>query len=199
MTLFDPAAPRTYRPDIAAFIASLNHRRVMRVLNNDIASNSVAAVHVDAIWTTDVAGADRVCARSRGIGGWREKRSGPLRVWSAGCYDHAGDEAASGYDQSLLGTPTRERVERWVSSGQNTHRRLLLLQRDWTGDPANEATATSTAPVLMMDTTIAATNGPLVSDSMWTAGGWVRPDHRPTLPPWAQEQAEPPESEEVDT
>ena len=199
VTLFDPAAPRTYRPDIAAFIASLNHRRVMRVLSDDIAANSVAAVHVDAIWTTDVAGAHRVCERSRGIGGWREKRSGPLRVWSAGCYDHAGDVAASGYDQSLLGAPTRERVERWVSSGQNTHRRLLLLQRDWVGDPANEATATSTAPVLMMDTTIAATNGPLVSDPMWTFGGWVRPDHRPSLPPWAQEQAEPPESEEVDT
>jgi hypothetical protein len=191
VTLLDAGAPRTYRPDIAAFIASLNHRRVMKVLSEDLEPGSVTSVHVDAIWTTDFKGAEKVCARSRGIGGWREKRRGPLRVWSAGCYDHAGDVAASGYDASLLGIPDRERVERWVKSGQNLHRRLLLMQRVWTGDPATDAGATSTAPLLNETENIPSTQGPLVDDAIWTVGGWVRPDQKPIVPAWAQEQIEP--------
>ena len=190
VTILGPNAPRTYRPDIAAFIAALNHRRVMRVLAEDLQPNSVAAVHVDAIWTTDEAGAARVCARSQGIGGWREKRRGPLRVWSAGCYDHAGDVAASGYDASTLGAPTRDRVERWVRSGLHTSRRLLLLQRDWSHDPGSHAEATSLAPELEMQDEVPVTDGPSVNDPIWTQGGWVRPDTQPALPAWALEEAE---------
>lgn len=197
VTLLDPNAPRTYRPDIAAFIAALNHRRVMRVLAEDLRPGSVAAVHVDAIWTTDLEGAKRVCERAKGIGGWREKRRGPLRVWSPGCYDHAGDVAASGYDAALYGPATRERVESWVKNANAVNRRLLLLQRDWTGDPKSDANAASRARTVEMDDKIAPTEGPLVEDPMWTVGGWVRPDHRPTLPAWAIEQAEPVEPEDT--
>lgn len=197
VTLLDPNAPRTYRPDIAAFIAALNHRRVMKVLANDLAPASIAAVHVDAIWTTDLEGARQVCARSTGIGGWREKRRGPLRIWSPGCYDHAGDVAASGYDAAVNGAPTRERVEAWATNGNPVGRRLLLLQRDWTGDPRTRAEATSRARTLQMETSIAPTEGPMADDPLWTAGGWVRPDHRPTLPAWAVEQTEPPDADET--
>jgi len=191
ITLFDPAAPRTYRPDIAAFIASLNHRRVMNVVHRDLDPGSIAAVHVDAVWTTDRAGAKAICDRGQGVGSWRVKREGPLRVWSAGCYDHAGDVAASGYDASVYGAPTRERVETWIKNGQANARKMLMLQRQWTNDPSLEAGATSVAPNLEMDTTLPVTNGPVVDDPIWTSGGWVDPNHRPLVPAWALEQGEP--------
>ena len=193
----DTNAPRTYRPDISAIISAVNQRRVIRVVHQDLAVGSVVAAHVDAIWTTDTAGAQKVCDRSTGIGGWREKRQGPLRFWATGCYDHNGDVAASGYDAATLGPVNRENVEKWIHAEQGFTRKAILHQRDWTGDPGDDADATSRAPVSTMDVSRPVTHGPNVYDPIWTQAGWARPDYRPTAPSWAREAPDPPAEQPV--
>ena len=186
----DTNAPRTYRPDISAIISAVNQRRVIRAIHQDLAIGSVIATHVDAIWTTDAVGAKKICDRSTGVGGWRVKREGPLRFWATGCYDHAGDIAASGYDAATLGPVTRDRVEKWIHAEQGFTRKSILNQRAWTSDPGENANATSTALTSAIDTNRPVTHGPNVYDPIWTQSGWARPDYRPATPSWARATAD---------
>jgi len=162
-------ARRTYRPDLAAFIAAANHRHVMSTMRT-LEPDSVVACHVDAIWTTDVVGAVNVCDNQ--IGGWRVKRRGPIRFFGTGCYDHDGHLAAAGYDANHYGRLTRQRLEDWVCN--TTYRRLLLETRRWNSDPATDGDATSVSLCLRMDREMSPTEGPPVHDSCWTPRGWMR-------------------------
>ena len=53
-------ADQTYRPDISAAIAAKNQIAVHRALRM-LKPESIIAVHVDAIWTDDIEGAEKVC------------------------------------------------------------------------------------------------------------------------------------------
>jgi len=171
---FDSAhAPKTYRPDLASFISATNHRNVMATARR-LAPDSIVACHVDSIWTSDTIGAARVCASMSGIGGWRKKRSGPLRFYGPGCYNHDGHVAASGYDSSVLGRLSERSVEAWAEGGRSQHRRLLLKTRIWHGDPATDLHAVSRPYLLDMDLRQQQTEGPSVYDPCWTMGGWMR-------------------------
>lgn len=185
VTLFDADASRTYRPDISAFIAAANHRRVMDILGRDLAPESIIATHVDAVWTTDVAGAQRICDRGNGIGAWRVKKAGHLRFFGPGCYDHAGDLAASGYDASTFGPVTRANIESWAQGDGSAHRRAVMMQREWVGDPSRDEGATSTALELDMPVEDSRVEGPPTWHEMWTPGGWLRPNYRVLAPEWA--------------
>ena len=172
--LDSPAARPTYRPDLAAFVSAHNHRRVMATLR-EIDPASVVACHVDAIWTTDVVGASRVCAKQSGVGAWRVKRTGPLRFYGIGCYRHDRHLAASGYDARIMGKLTLPRMERWIQHPHTTHSRLLLETREWTADPARVPSATSKPLHVEMDTTVSPAEGPSVYDDSWTLAGWRKP------------------------
>jgi hypothetical protein len=168
-------APRTYRPDLASFVCAHNHRNVMKTLRQ-LAPASVLAVHVDAIWTTDIAGCKRACpppveARP---GEWKLKRTGPVRFYGVGCYRHGDHLAASGYDAHVFGRLTPDRMEKWINGSRNMHRRMVLESRHWTADPAQDATATSRPLTLIMDPARSPAEGPSVYDPAWTIGGWRR-------------------------
>ena len=174
-------AARTYRPDLAAFVTAHNHRRMFQTIAR-LKPGSLVSCHVDAVWTTDVVSATKLCAESPDgtIGGWRQKRAGPIRAYGIGCYEHDGHLAASGYDSSIYGKLNRENFDRWQQEGRETHRRLVLETREWTGDPARDADATSRPLLLETDTGRSPAEGPSVYDPLWTSGGWAR---RNTTPP----------------
>jgi len=168
-------AGRTYRPDLAASIASFNHRRVIAATRS-FAPGSVIALHVDSIWTDDFAGAARM-TRKTGLGSWREKRRGPLRFYGVGCYEHDGHLAASGYDATKNGTLTRERVLDWLQVENPAHRRSLVKSRVWTGDPAVDMAARSRPFNLVLDLQTNPVPGWKIDDEKcWTLGGWARPE-----------------------
>ncbi len=194
--IFDTTASPTYRPDIAAFIAAHNHREMMRLVHKDLTPGSVVALHVDAAWTTDIATAAQVCSRGRGVGSWREKRRGPLRFWAAGCYDHAGDLAASGYDKRRDGPLSRERLSEWIQT-QDPAQKRILLQRVWAGGrgPSVDVDATSEAPYVDGDTAIPVTDGPDLYNPIWR-GDWAIRDHVEPTPRFATAQPAPPPEEE---
>jgi hypothetical protein len=182
----------TYRPDLAAFVSAANHRNVMATMRR-LKTGSVVACHVDAIWTTDVVAAARICAGRDVPGAWRTKRTGPLRFYGTGCYTHGTALAASGYNQRVQGTLSRERLEKWIQG--TTHRRQLLDARRWSADPATDPGATSRSLRLEMDTEVSPTEGPTVYDRCWSVGGWMRgPDeeHEPPSPPEAPLSTLPP-------
>jgi len=171
--LDSPHAPKAYRPDLAAFISASNHRNVLSTARQ-LDPSSIVACHVDSIWTTDLVGAAKVCAAKTGAGSWRAKRTGELRFYGVGCYNHDGHVAASGYDSTIMGRISPQSVERWAQGGRTQHRRMLLKTRIWDADPAVEADATSRPYLLEMDLREGQTEGPSVYDSCWTLGGWMR-------------------------
>lgn len=173
VSLDDPKAKPTYRPDLAAFVAAYNHRRVFEAIRT-LKPGSLVATHVDAIWTTDVAGAAAVTGDPSRVGSWRVKRTGPLRFYGIGCYDHAGQVGASGYDSQRYGKATSESVKRWIQSPRATHKKFLIHARDWRSDPAFDAQASSTPVHLAMNTSISPMEGPEIEDPKWTFGGWTR-------------------------
>jgi hypothetical protein len=171
IALDDPHAPRTYRPDLAAFVAAHNHQRVIETTRK-LAKGSVVACHVDAIWTSDLDGALRLDTADPTPGTWRTKRSGDLRFYGAGCYVHAGSLAASGYDASVFGPLTHDSLLTWVKG--STHRRLTMQTRRWTDDPCVEQDATSRPVHLEMDLQHQPTEGPHIRSQCWTRTGWMR-------------------------
>lgn len=187
--LMDPHAPATYRPDIAAMIAASNHSRVLRTVRR-LEPGSVIAVHVDAIWTTDRAGAQVLVEEGLATavpsdvpgappvvaaGSWKLKREGPLRFYGVGAYSHGGHVAASGYDPAVLGPLTEEKLKVWVSKGATRRRQLLLQVRTWHGDPATDVDAWSEPSLLIHgEGTPSPSEGPDVYDPCWTPSGWAR-------------------------
>jgi hypothetical protein len=174
-----PRAPRSYRPDIAAMIANFNHRRVMRAVRR-LKPGSVVAAHVDALWTTDIIGAQRLVA-SRDLGTWVPQHTGPLRFFGAGCYDHAGKLGASGYDPNVNGPLTAQSLRDWSANARNSHRRLLFVARQWSADPAVDPAARSLPLRMDMGTYPGPTEGPSVHANCWTLSGWLNQETRDRL------------------
>jgi hypothetical protein len=175
----------TYRPDLASFVCAYNHRRVMDAMRQ-LKPGSVHAVHVDSIWTSDVVGAAKLSSTPDEVGAWRTKRTGPLRFYGIGCYEHRGHCAASGYDAAVHGKLNRQRMEAFIQSPSAAHRKLLLHTRNWTADPAFDPTATSTPLFIDMDMTASPVEGPSVYSDAWTMGGWSRPTPEDAYDPDAQ-------------
>jgi len=165
-------APPTYRPDVAAFVVGHTYRKVLAALRS-LEAGSIAAVHVDAIWSSDIRGAKALCPEDPGVGDWKFIHEGPLRFYGTGLYDHAGRLGASGYDEATLGPLSPEKLRAWASQN-STHRRLLLVNRAWSGDPASNAHANSQPLDLEICADVSAVGGPAVTDAVWTPGGWVK-------------------------
>jgi hypothetical protein len=166
-------ARSTYRPDLASFVCAHNHRNVMAALRR-LSAGSVVAAHVDAVWTTDAKGAERLCPENPRPGDWKIKRVGKLRFYGIGCYRHGDHLAASGYDASTLGRLTVERLEAWIRGDKNLHRRSVMETRRWTSDPARDIKARSRPLMLIMDLERSRVEGPSVYDDFWTLNGWRR-------------------------
>jgi hypothetical protein len=164
-------APPTYRPDVAAFVVSHTYRKVLSTLRS-LQPGSIAAVHVDAIWSSDVTGCRSACPEEPQVGEWKLVQEGPLRFYGTGIYNHGGKLGASGYDEAALGPLTPEKLEAWANH-HSTPRRLLLLNREWTADPAISADAESVPLDLDLSDNLPV-GGPEVTDDMWTPGGWIK-------------------------
>ena len=171
--------PPTYRPDIAAFIASHNHRKVIHAVRQ-LRPGSVVAAHVDAIWTTDLNGAQKLAGQNE-VGAWQRKGDGPLRFYGAGCYDHAGRLGASGYDSTVFGPLTSASLRDWSANANNTHRRMLFQSRLWSADPAIDPLATSAPLQMDMSHHPPPTEGPSIDSDCWTFSGWFSQDSRAAL------------------
>ena len=163
----------TYRPDIAAFVLDENQRTVFRDVRR-LAPGSVVATHIDAIWTTDTIGADRLIAEGDGrAGSWRSKRTGPVRFYGVGMYTHADRLACSGYDPRSRGPLTRETLALFAQSDEGLHGRNLLRSREWNSDPTLDAEATS-RPMHVNMADCRPVEGEDVYSDNWTSGGWHR-------------------------
>ena len=173
-------APPHYRPDIAAFVSDHNQRRVLKVLRQ-IKPESVVAVHVDAIWTDDIEGADRLTAGTSEIGGWERRAEGPLRYYAAGCFNHAGRIGASGYDSEIHGPLSEEKLEKWIGNGGSS--KLHMRGRLWQTDPSEDPTAKSLSVDVEMDVRMPSCEGPSVYAPIWTTNGWAKRDQAKTREP----------------
>jgi len=179
-------APPTYRPDVAAFVVGHAYRKVLQALRS-LKPGSVAAVHVDAIWSSDLKGCRALCADEPRPGEWKYVHEGPLRFYGTGIYDHAGRLGASGYDEATLGPLSPERLASWAND-HSTPRRLLLLNRRWTADPAVSAEAESEPLHLDLSDNLPV-GGPEVTDDLWTPSGWMKrpPSEDAALPDEVEE------------
>jgi hypothetical protein len=169
----------TYRPDLSAMVIAHNQRNVMATARR-LAPGSILATHVDAIWTSDIIGANKISAEGGGVGSWRTKKLGPMRLYGFGAYKHGDRLACSGFDRLTRGELTLEKLESFSQSegldeGYDRERRSLLRSRDWVDgkDPAFHADADSTP--LDIDMTEAGPRTQLsIYDKNWTTGGWHR-------------------------
>ena len=165
-------APPTYRPDVAAFVVGHAYRKMLTAMRS-LEPGSIGAVHVDAVWSSDVAGCRALCPPKASIGEWKLVREGPLRFYGTGIYNHNGHLGASGYDDETHGPLDAEKLERWARE-HSTPRRLLLVNRKWTADPATNPNAESEPLHLDVAGDLLPVGGPPVTDETWTPGGWVR-------------------------
>ena len=170
--------PSTYRPDLAAFVAAHNHRKVLKAVRS-LKPGSVIASHVDALWTSDLEGASSLCTDSDQVGSWKYVREGPLRFYGTGAYHHGPDVAASGYDPSVLGPLTPASLRGWAASSRN-ERKLLLQTRRWDSDPATDPDAKSRPLHLDLSKHHIPVDAPAVLSSHWTRSGWFRREDPPT-------------------
>jgi hypothetical protein len=158
--------PPYHRPDMAAWIVGLNHANVVRTVRATKPETLIAA-HVDAIWTSDVEGARKLCGS--GIGDWKEEATGRIRYYSQGRYYVQSPERTkigySGWPHD--NPPTLAEFARWASS----HTEGKQYVRGWLTKPETDPNAKSVAPELIsMDNTVI--NGYLPSDSeYWASGG----------------------------
>lgn len=104
LDLFTPTKNAAYRPDIAAIVTGMVQTELFRALNT-LDPVQTVAVHVDAIWTSDADGANRLVT---GGGRWRwaEKSRGSIRYWHPGVYDVSG----SGSSEEPRGSARGARV-----------------------------------------------------------------------------------------
>ncbi len=177
ITQIDTGAQPTYRPDIAAFVASYNHSAMTKAIRL-LKPESLIAVHVDAIWTDDIEGAKRVVDSIKGstivpAGSWKMKRRGKLRFWGCGVYNHDGKLGYSGYDRYIYGRPTADRIARWIRSSAD--RGHLRHNRLWNGEDCTVSqSATSSAPTLNQKNPATVLDGISMNSPSWTTTGWVR-------------------------
>jgi hypothetical protein len=171
---FDYEAPATYRPDLAAMIAGYNHQQIYRVVRR-LKKGSIAALYVDAIWTSDIEGAEKIVEEEAGE--WAVKARGPARFYGPGVYQHGDRMAAAGYDAAIHGELTPEKLQRWAASPMHKGGNLVT-NRIWNGHPGRDPTATSIPMKTSMSECIPACTGPDVHSEIWTPSGWV---HQETL------------------
>ena len=171
-------APATYRPDLAALIAGYNHMQVLAAVRT-LKPGSVIALHVDAIWTTDIEGGRRLVAAHKDR--WISKQEGPGRFYGPGVYHHASRIAASGYDEAALGPLTPYNLEAWANSPLNRDHRGTMQSRVWTDAPARDPAARSEPVELAPGQTTPPVGGPSVNDTCWTLRGWLRKEIREAL------------------
>lgn len=166
-----------YRPDIAATIASYNHMAVQKALRM-LKPESVVAVHVDAIWTDDEEGVERILNEIETepttlSGHWSLKREGKLRFWAAGVYDHNGKLGFSGYNSEVLGRPTHNRIDKWMRN--SIEKTAVSRSRRWLGQSAAlDSEARSEAVQLNQNYTKPTTEGHLVQSPIFNQIGWLR-------------------------
>jgi len=175
---FSHQAPATYRPDLAALIAGYNHMQVMAAVRQ-LQPGSVVGLHVDAIWTTDIEGAEALINAEGSR--WIEKQRGPARFYGPGVYHHNSRIAASGYDATALGPLTPETLALWSASPLNKDHRGTMQSRRWSAPPAMDAAATSRPVHLEAGQTTPPVQGPNVNDSCWTTTGWLKREIRDQL------------------
>ena len=190
----DRARP-TYRPDIAAYISSYNHMNLYKAMRT-LKPKSIIAVHVDAIWTDDIEGAQRLCDNSPKVtefdtetnslktvsdyGGWVIKKRGPLRFWGPGIYDHDGKVGHSGFDPkkySFGRTPNRKQIEFWMENKKdNTKNRENMICRKWRDgiSPGDSEKAVSKSIKLRQIDPNRPFGGLDFYESDWLRSGWLR-------------------------
>lgn len=185
-----------YRPDIAAYISSYNHMALYKA-SRTLKPESIVAVHVDAIWTDDIEGAERLCNQSPKIkkfdaesgeykyvsdyGGWAIKRRGPLRFWACGVYSHAGKVGYSGLDPRVHASngkkPTHDEVETWIqmrSIDSESQRNETEVSRDWIDGivPAKDPLARSKSILLNQSNPKCPFGGIDFWSTIWNFAGW---------------------------
>ena len=192
----DRARP-TYRPDIAAYISSYNHINLYKAMRT-LDPKSIIAVHVDAIWTDDIEGAERLCDNSPKVieiniktskpesvsdyGGWVIKKRGPLRFWGCGIYDHNGKIGFSGFDPKVHSngrTPTRKHIENWLKGNKdNAKTRENFACREWRKNitPGDSEHAVSKSLNLRIIDTNRPFGGMDFYGPDWLRSGWLRQD-----------------------
>ena len=185
-------ADQTYRPDISAAIAAKNQIAVHRALRM-LKPESIIAVHVDAIWTDDVEGAQRVCDRIRPSrtdwddqddhtfypGTWRIKTEGRDRHLACGVYAHGGSIGHSG----LKGRPDSEDqlIKRFTRSRDHNDMQELAFTseaRYWIDNkvPLASIDARSIAPNLHdgnFDISQRVTRGIPIDSGAFNPAGWL--------------------------
>lgn len=166
-------AKATYRPDLAAMIAGYNHRQVLNVIRK-LKKGSVMCVYVDAIWTTDIEGAEKIVEESTVDNEWIEKQRGDLRLYGPGVYRHNRRMGAAGYSTELHGELTPERLEAWATSPLHKGARLTMASRAWTAPPSLDINATSRPIVMRASEARRAHEGPDVHHECWTSKGWLK-------------------------
>lgn len=158
----------TYRPDIAGAIVSRNHTAMIRAANS-LAVGSVAAMHVDALWTSDIGGAERLLSPS--VGGFKLEHRGGHRQYACGVYQgflEGGERVIGcagwrGRVDGLGRVPTHEQFVAFAESGK-----LIPDGRHWDVSPRAYQTATS-EPIEVRDgETYTIIGGP----SPWVEGFW---------------------------
>ena len=190
---------KPYRPDIAATIAAYNHIAVHRALRI-LKPESIIAVHVDAIWTDDIEGAQRVCdeiqpdrltwmdetdedyiedelSSGNFPGQWRIKNSGRDRHLACGVYYHGNQVGHSG----LKGKPRSEEelVRRYTltHSPKDTQELAFAIEaRNWNDNlkPLQSIHARSTAPHLKQTNHQRVIQGSPVYSSKYNNLGWLQ-------------------------
>tara|TARA_Y100000034_G_scaffold129577_1_gene186308 strand:+ start:12769 stop:14418 length:1650 start_codon:yes stop_codon:yes gene_type:complete len=133
--LFDKRLP-IYRPDRSSFIVARNRVEVFDAVRR-LRPGSVAALHVDAIWTDD----------RRGDPGPSWRKEGDFtrsRHYGPGVYVEYGEGGKVGHS-GMEGDPSASDVERLMRSISSTYRHAgTLSSRNWSADPALHAAARST-------------------------------------------------------
>ena len=169
--------PPSYRPDISAYIASYNHLNMLRAMRM-LKPGSIIACHVDAIWTDDIAGAQKIIDTIQpdpytNSGSWQLARTGDLRFWACGVYSHGSKLGYSGYDPRVNGIPTYQKIEDWISRQDQHHD--MIRNRQWKEgiDSSSSKHATSRAIELNQQTSYQSTEGLPITSQRFTAGGWM--------------------------
>ncbi len=184
--------PRYYRPDLAAWIVSLNHQEVINAVRQTTPETLIAC-HVDAIWTKDTRAGEglakrypqRVSAnRIRGldtesIGKWELESRGRVRFYAPGVYTVNGDDgtekvAACGWP--YMRSPTVDSLTAWMETGRENPR-----YRGWEDSPKDSMDAMSIAPYLPGGMSYDASQTmppymgpPPARKGYWTMGGYVQ-------------------------
>jgi hypothetical protein len=167
---FDRRTP-VYRPERSGFIVARNRVEVFDGVRR-VKPGSVAALHVDAMWTSDTTGDPGPSWRKEGL----FARS---RHYAPGVYAEFGEGGKVGHS-GIDGSPSAAQVERLMRSVASSYRHAgTLAARNWTSDPALNAGATST-PLDAQGVDLPShidTSLPLVDlwSENWTAGGYPTP------------------------